>query len=607
MQNFWRILKYAKPYKFQIIMAVIFNILMVVFSVFSILMLIPVLKFILKNTEATTTTIPYQGISKIGEYLESQLNYQLSNWIDAYGQSSVLKWVLMVGALAFILKNLTRYLGATFLVYMKNGIERDVRKSLHDKILSLPIAAFSQTRKGDILARMTNDVLEVQWAVLGSIQKLAQDPLMIILTIAFMVIMSPQLTLFVIVLIPIMGIIISSIGNSLKKPSEILKSELGRLVSYLEEHINGIAIIKSFVAERSAMDRFEGANQNVFKHANRMMYRTDLASPVSEALGSIIIIAIMWYGGNLIINKGSLQPETFLAYIALFYQIIAPAKNLSKATYDIKRGDASAARIFEILDLENPLEDAPDAVEMDSFKSEIVFEDVTFGYDDKAVIKNFNLKLPKGKTIALVGQSGSGKSTLTNLLNRFYDVDKGRILIDGIDIRKVKKSSLRKLIGFISQEAILFNGSVEENIRFGLQNVSLEDIINAAQHANASEFIDQLEEGYQYNIGDQGRKLSGGQRQRLTIARAILKNPPIMLLDEATSALDSESERLVQDAIDRIMKGRTALIIAHRLSTVQYADEIIVMKHGEIIERGNHDALIRKQGEYHNLVKLQEI
>ncbi|MBT8221046.1 MAG: ABC transporter ATP-binding protein/permease [Bacteroidia bacterium] len=607
MQNFWRILNYAKPYKFQIVMAVVFNILMVIFSVFSILMLIPVLKFILKNTQEVVETIPYQGISQIGVFLESQLNFYLSQWIQTYGHSAVLKWVLIVGAIAFILKNVTRYFGSAFLVYMKNGIERDMRTAIHDKILSLPIAAFSETRKGDILARVTNDVLEVQWAILGSIQKLAQDPLMIILTITFMVIMSPQLTLFVIVLIPIMGIIISSIGNSLKKPSEVLKKELGRLVSYLEEHINGIGIIKSFVAENSAKSRFQDANQMVFTQGNRMMYRTELASPISEALGSIIIIAIMWYGGNLILNKGSLEPETFLAYIALFYQIIAPAKNLSKASYDIKRGDASASRIFEILDLPNPLEDQEDAVEIGAFEKEIVFENVSFGYGDKEVIKDFNLTIPKGKTIAFVGQSGSGKSTLANLLNRFYEVEKGRILIDGIDIRKIKKSSLRRLIGFISQEAILFNGSVEENIRFGQPNIDLDDIKNAAQHANASEFLEQLDGDYSYNIGDQGRKLSGGQRQRLTIARAILKNPPIMLLDEATSALDSESEKLVQDAIDRIMKGRTALIIAHRLSTIQYADEIIVMKRGEIMERGNHDTLIQKQGEYYNLVKLQEI
>jgi len=547
------------------------------------------------------------SLTDVKEWARSQMNNKLASAIKENGQWPVLKWVLGIGAVIFVLKNATRYVATIFMVYVKNGVSRDLRLDIHDNVLELPLASIVNRRKGDLITRITADTLEVQAAMLSSIQRVIQDPLMIILSLIAMMIMSPQLTFFSVIFIPIVGLIISSIGNTLKKPSSFLREETGKIVSFFEEHVNGLNVIKSYVAEKSASVRFSLANTKVFEYANKMMYRNALASPMSEALGSLIIIGIMGYGGYLIINEERLEPEEFIAFIAMFYQIIAPIKNLGKASADIKRGEASAGRIFEILDAPNPLADKPNAQALGEFENEIVFRNVSFAYNNDEVVKDFNLTIPKGSTVALVGQSGSGKSTIASLINRFYDATQGEITIDGIDVRDLRKSALRGAIGFISQEAILFNGSVEENIRFGMHQRSFDMIKEAADYANASIFIDELEGGYQYNIGDQGRKLSGGQRQRLTIARAILKNPPIMVLDEATSALDSESEKLVQDAIDKIMQGRTALIIAHRLSTVQHADKIVVMKEGRIIEEGNHESLIQKRGEYYNLVKLQEI
>ena len=571
-------------------------------------MLIPVLQFILENTSAMVVPpLEWTGISDTGDWLKSHMNFWVAKSVNETDQWTVLKRVLLFGAVVFILKNVFRYVASIFMVYLKNGVSRDLKADIHDKVLALPIHEISQQRKGDLITRLTSDVQEVQSAMLGSIQRVIQDPLMILLTLGAMIAISRDLTLFAIIFIPVVGVIISWIGSTLKKSSALLREESGRMVSYFEEHVNGLSVIKSFVAEKSASARFNLSNNKVFRYANNMMFRNELASPSSEALGSLIIIGIMAYGGYLIITEKRLEPEDFIAFIAMFYQIIAPIKNLGKASADIKRGEASAARIFEIIDTPNPLIDKPDAVTLDGFNEAIVFDNVSFAYGETPVVKNFNLSIPKGKTVALVGQSGSGKSTIASLINRFYDVSQGKIIIDGYDIRDIKKSSLRGMIGFISQEAILFNGSVKENVRFGMHERSQEEIEQAAKYANAAEFIENLDGQYEYNIGDQGRKLSGGQRQRLTIARSILKNPPIMVLDEATSALDSESEKLVQDAIDKIMTGRTALIIAHRLSTIQHADEILVMKQGEVIEKGTHESLIQKRGEYHNLVKLQEI
>lgn len=608
MKNFWRILRYAKPYRTQITFLVIFNVLTVIFSVFSLMMLLPVMQFILENTSSQVISPPeWTGIGNIGKWVEGHKNYYLALSLNEHGKWPVFRFVLAIGAFAFIIKNIARYLAAIFMTYLRNGIERDIKTDLHDKIISLPMQVVSDVRKGDLLTRLSTDTFEVQRAILSSIQRVVQDPLMILFTLGVMIVLSPQLTVFALIFIPVVAFVISAIGNSLKKSSTQLRSESARLLSYLEEHINGLSMIKSYVAENVAQARFNISNSRLFRLSNKMMYRNELASPASETLGSLVIIGVMGFGGYLIINKGSLTAEAFITYIALFYSIIAPLKNLGKASANIKVGEASALRIFEVLDYENPLADKPDASSISGFNESIEFKNVSFAYGQEYVVKNFNLRIPKGKTVALVGQSGSGKSTVANLINRFYDVSEGAILVDGVDIRDVQKHSLRSLIGLISQEAILFNGSIEENIQFGVSAVNSEQVRKAAKLANALEFIEQFPEGFDYNIGDQGRKLSGGQRQRLTIARAILKNPPIMVLDEATSALDSESEKLVQDAITQIMKGRTALIIAHRLSTIQYADEIIVMKNGEIIERGNHSTLVDLQGEYYNLVQLQAI
>ena len=605
MNSYFRILQFARPYRDKIVLAVLFNILMVLFSLGSVTIIIPVLKIIFENTREVTTPLPYQGIGHIKVWLESQLNYTITIWAEAIGEKGVLLRFLGLTSLLFVLKNLFRYLGAAFLTLIKNGIEKDLRNAIHNKMLHLPIGFFTEQRKGDIIARLTTDIVEIQWALLSSIQRMVHDPLMILSTIILLVILSPKLTFFVVLLIPVTGFIITFIGNSLKKPSQKAKEELGTILSLVEEHLTGLPIIKSYVAEREVQEKFAQSNHRHFRSMNAMLFRRELASPTSETLGSFVILAIVWFGSLLILENQELQPEVFITYIALFYQIINPAKSISLAIYDIKRGEASSQRILELLDMPNQMADKPNAIAKVEFNEHIDFKDVTFRYNQQNVLENFSLHIPKAKTIALVGQSGSGKTTLANLLNRFYDVTKGSITIDGIDIRNLKIKSYRNLIGYISQHAILFNDSIKNNLLFAKPDATEEEIIRAAQIANADDFILATEQGYDTNIGDGGQKLSGGQRQRLTIARAVLKNPPILILDEATSALDSESEQLVQTALEQVMKNRTSIVIAHRLSTIQYADEIIVMKEGKIIERGTHEDLLQQKGAYKKLVELQ--
>ena len=605
MKAYFRILQFAWPYKRQIFLSVLFNILTVIFSLGSITILIPILKVIFDNTVEVASPEPYQGLLHLKSYLESWLNYQIGQLSEQLGTQTLLLRILGFASLFFLLKNAFRYLAAVYLAILKNGVERDLRSAIHDKMLHLPLSFFSEKRKGDIIARLTTDIQEIQWALLSSVQRIIQDPLMILLTLLLLIILSTRLTVFVIVLLPITGFVITFIGNTLKKPSKLAKEELGKLLSYIEEHLSGLSIIKSYVAEERIQKNFEASNQRYNKFMNQMLFRRDLSSPVSEVLGSFAIIAIIWFGGYLILTSGDLQPEIFITYIALFYQIINPAKSISVAIYDIKRGEASTDRILELLDTPNPLEDQPDAIEKTSFDSNIHIENVYFKYEEKWVLENFSLEIPKGKTVALVGQSGSGKSTLANLLNRFYDVNEGHIQVDGQDIRKIKIKHLRRLIGFISQDAILFNDSIRNNLLLGNPNATQEEIEWAAKVANAHDFILAAEQGYDTIIGDRGHKLSGGQRQRLTIARAVLKNPPILILDEATSALDSESEKLVQEALEKLMQNRTSIVIAHRLSTIQHADEIIVMRAGQLIERGTHDELMQQKGAYQKLVELQ--
>ena len=607
MRNYFRILRFARPYRKQILLSVTFNLLVVLFSLGSITILIPVLKILFENTQQQPQPLPFQGLLQLREYLESQLNYHIVRWSGQIGAQRVLLYILGVATLLFILKNACRYLGGVFLAFIKNGVERDLRTSIHAKVLDLPLAFFTEKHKGDIVARLTTDITEIQWAFMSSIQRMIQDPLMILSTILLLVVLSPKLTLFVVVLIPVTGFVITAVGNTLKRPSARAKEELGRILSYVEEHLGGLPIIKSYVAERTVQRHFQASNERYFRAMNQMLFRRELSSPISEVLGSMVIIAIVWFGSNLILNDGDLQPEIFITYIVLFYQIINPAKSLSTAFYDIKRGEASAARILDLFDTPNPMIDEPDALPKATFDSEIRLCDVSFRYGDPLVLRNIDLTISKGKTLALVGQSGSGKTTLASLLNRFYDVSDGRIEIDGTDLRRIRLHDLRKLIGYITQDAILFNDSIRNNLLLAKPDASEEELVWAARIANAHEFILAAEQGYDTVIGDRGLKLSGGQRQRLTIARAVLKNPPILILDEATSSLDSESEKLVQDALEKLTANRTSIIIAHRLSTVQHADEIAVLKAGRIIERGNHDQLMALDGEYRKLVALQAL
>jgi ATP-binding cassette, subfamily B, bacterial MsbA len=613
MHHYRKILRFLLPYRRQIGLSIFFNILNVLFSLASITMLIPVLRIIFNSAtiavSTATTPLPhYNSIFELGAYVGAWLNYTITSEAQQIGQQAVLAKVLILAALLFVFKNAVRYGAELCMTYIKNGLERDLRAALHLKILELPLAYFADKRKGDITSRLTTDILEIQWALLSSVQRLVQDPLMILTTIVLLIAFSTKLTMFVIFLIPIVGFIVTSIGNTLKKPSMRAKQESGRLFSFIDEHLSGLAILKSYNAEELAQAKFEASNQRFFVAMNQTLFRRELSSPISEVLGTFVVLGIIWYGSFLILKNHELEPEVFITYILLFYQIINPAKSISTAVYDIKRGEASAQRMLEVLEAKNPLQDKPNALPKPTFDQKISFNNVRFQYEEKEVIRDFSLTIDKGKTIALVGQSGSGKSTLAYLLNRFYDVSDGSILLDGLDLRDLRQKDIRQHIGYISQEAVLFNDSIKNNLLYGNPNASDEQVMEAARIANAHDFILATEQGYETNIGDRGAKLSGGQRQRLTIARAILKNPAILVLDEATSALDSESERLVQDALQKLMQNRTAIVIAHRLSTIQHADEIIVLREGKIVERGTHNDLIYKtQGEYQKLVALQAL
>lgn len=605
MSHYFRILRFALPYRRKIFLSALFNILTVFFSLGSITILIPVLKILFQNTPPTGAPVPYQGLIKLKPFLESRLNFYIGHWLEIYGPQKVLLTILAVATAFFLFKNFFRYLASVSLTYIKNGVEMDLRNVIHKKILTLPPAFFTEKRKGDLVARLTTDVLEIQWALLSSIQRMIQDPLMILSTLVLLIILSPKLTLFVTILIPITGFVITTVGNSLKRPSAKAKIESGKLLAHVEEHIGGLPIIQSYVAEDRVQRSFEETNFRHFSFMNKTLFRRELSSPISEVLGSMVIIAIVWFGSNLILNNAALQPEIFITYIVLFYQIINPAKSISTAVYDIKRGEASAERILSVLDTPNPLADKPDALPKKSFDQHITFQKVSFRYQEKWVLHDIDLTIPKGKTIALVGQSGSGKTTLASLINRFYDPVEGAVEMDGIDIRQLRIHDLRKLIGYISQDPILFNDSIRNNLLLGDESATEEELIAAARIANAHEFILATENGYDTMIGDRGMKLSGGQRQRLTIARAVLKNPPILVLDEATSSLDYESEKLVQDALEKVTANRTSIVIAHRLSTIQHADEIVVLREGKIVERGSHQALLERGGEYQKLVELQ--
>ncbi len=541
--------------------------------------------------------------------LLNNFNYYLGNYIVEHGQLKALMLISMLVVIMFFLKNLTRYLAMYFLVPIRNGVVRDIRKDVYHKILSLPIGYFTDERKGDMMARMTSDVQEVEWGIMNSLEAAFREPLNIIVFLITMFTMSSELTTFVLVLLPIAGLIIGRIGKSLKKKSIQAQEKMGELLSNIEETLGGLRIIHAFTAEKSASKKFGGLNNQHYGLMNKIGRRRDLASPVSEFLGTVVMTVVMYFGGLLVLgSETKLEPSEFIAFIAIFSQVITPAKSLTTAWYNIQKGLASSERIYKILDAEVLVKDPEHPAEAKPFSDKIHFDGISFSYikeDGKSVLKNISLEIPKGKTVALVGQSGSGKTTLADMLPRYYDVDSGKITIDGVNIKDMRVSDLRGLMGIVTQESILFNDTVFNNIAFGMENATEEDVIAAAKIANANDFITAMGDGYQTSIGDRGSKLSGGQRQRLSIARAVLKNPPILILDEATSALDTESERLVQEALINLMKQRTTLVIAHRLSTIVHADEIIVMQSGEIVERGTHQELLNKNGYYKRLFDLQ--
>ncbi len=608
MNQFLNILKYAKPYKSYAIGHIISNILFALFSTISMIAIKPMLDVIFKQKKDAIIIKPvYQGISKLGKYLENQLVYQMHEYTGG-DNSKALIFVVGLIVVAFLLKNLFGYLANYFMVFLRNGVVRDLRNAVYKKTVELPLSYFSEQKKGDIMARVTNDVSTLQYSMLPVLELIIREPLTIIFTIIAMLYLSPSLTLFVFIFIPITGLIISRIGKSLKRKSDRVQKEQGVILSTLEETLTGLRIIKGFNAEEKFDTRFQESSNRFYNFSNKLLNRQNLASPASEVLGICVIAVLLWYGGQLVLNEGSsggLNGSSFLVYMGLAYYILTPAKAISRGLYNIKQGDAAAERIQEIIDTPNPLKDKENAIVKTGFDTEIVFNNISFKYENEYVLKNFSLTIPKGKTIALVGQSGSGKSTIANLITRFYDVNKGSILIDNIDIRNLTTSSLRSQLGIVTQDAILFNDSIKNNLKLGKDNATDEEVIEALKVANAWEFVKDLPEGINTNIGDSGNKLSGGQKQRLSIARAVLKSPPIMVLDEATSALDTESERLVQVALENMMKNRTSIVIAHRLSTIQNADEIVVLNKGEIVEQGKHTELIAKKGIYKKLVDMQ--
>jgi len=608
MNHFYNILRYAKPYKKYAIGHVIANVFYALFGTLSFIALKPMLDVIFDAKKVIPKTEPvYTGIMELGKYAENLLAFQM-NIFTGGDNSKALVYVVGLIIIMFFLKNIAGYLANYFLVFLRNGVIRDLRNSVYKKTMDLPLSYFSEQRKGDILSRVTSDVLDLQYSFLSVLELIVREPLTIIFTLVAMLYISAKLTLFVFIFIPIMGFIISKIGKSLKRKSDRVQKEQGVFLSTLEETLTGLRIIKGFSAEDNFNSKFQESTTRFYHFSNKLLNRQNLASPSSEFLGICMIAVILWYGGNLVLTgnaDSALTGSTFLVYMGLAYNILTPAKAISRGLYKIKQGSAAAERIQEIIDTPNPLKDKENALDKTSFDSEIEFKNISFKYQDDYVLKNFSLTIPKGKTVALVGQSGSGKSTIANLITRFYDVNKGEILIDGINISNLKTNALRSQLGIVTQDAILFNESIINNLKLGKQDASKEEVIEALKIANAWEFVKDLPNNIDTNIGDAGGKLSGGQKQRLSIARAVLKSPPIMVLDEATSALDTESERLVQIALDNMMKNRTSIVIAHRLSTIQNADLIVVLHKGEIAEQGKHEELINKNGVYKKLVDMQ--
>lgn len=603
--NLKKIIPFALHYKRNVTLNIIFNVLYALFSTLLMVSLMPTLDVIFDKGVKVLNKPIYTGIASIKDYGVDYLNYTITTISNEHGKQNALLLVIGIVLITALLKNFFNYLASRHVTALRNGVLRDLRQKLYHKIIHLPVSYYSDQRKGDVMARMLGDVGEVQNSFFQILELIVREPLTIIFSIVAMFAISAKLTLFVFLFIPISGFIISRIGKSLKSKSQRAQQESGVFISTLDETLTGLKVVKGFNAENIFIQKFNDSINRLLKLSNSISNKNNLASPMSEFLGIMTIGTLLWYGGKLVLVDQTLSSTAFITYIALAYTILTPAKAISKASYQVKSGLAAAERVFVLLEQENVITDKPDAIVKKSFDEKITIENINFAYAEENVLKNFSLEVPKGKTVALVGQSGSGKSTIANLLTRFYDVNDGKIAIDGTDIKDMEMHSLRALMGLVTQDSILFNDSIKNNLLIGKPNASDEEIVEALKVANAYEFVKDLPNGIETNIGDSGGKLSGGQKQRLSIARAVLKNPPIMILDEATSALDTESEKFVQVALENMMQNRTSIVIAHRLSTIQKADKIVVMQKGEIVEQGTHDELLAKNGTYSKLVMMQ--
>lgn len=609
MKEFLNILRrFVPPYKKYLVLSIVFNILSAILNIFSFAALIPILQILFQTSDAkTATSYMAWDWGNVQEVLMNNMNYYVNGLIADYGQTTTLLLIGLFLAATTFLKTGAYFLSAATIIPIRTGVVRDIRNQLYQKITSLPLGFFSEERKGDIIARMSGDVQEIENSIMSSLEMLFKNPILIISYFAALIFISWQLTLFTLVIVPVMGWFMGYVGRRLKQDSIKAQSLWSDTMSQVEETLGGLRIIKAFCAEGKMNRRFDGINSAYRDDIMRVNIRQSSAHPMSEFLGTILIVIVLWFGGVLVLNYQALSGPIFIYYMVMLYSIINPLKDFSKAGYNIPKGMASMERVDKILLAENTIKEVPNPKHIASFEHQIEFRHVSFRYADQWILKDINLVIPKGKTIAIVGQSGSGKSTMVDLIPRYYDVQEGEVLIDGINVKDLGIFDLRQLIGNVNQEAILFNDTFRNNISFGVDNATDAQIAEAAKIANAYDFIMQSEHQFETNIGDRGGRLSGGQRQRVSIARAILKNPPILILDEATSALDTESERLVQDALERLMKTRTTVAIAHRLSTIKNADEICVLHEGRIVERGTHDELLSIDGYYKKLNDMQSL